>query len=263
MLILGKASCASVTFYSPFSVAFLAQARRHFKYQLLERYSNLRLLASLQGPSSAGHIVLDERIGHYISGHTNKMLAITLMPLLLAAAPLASASPFTFLANQRQQPKGTLAAATWAEIITVTSPATTATTPTAIPSPVTKRPKETNSPLVELRDGTFAASLGSDDNDDDDTAATAATATTAPTAAVLAADQAQTTAKPTDDPEADADLAREGYSQVTYYTCEAFATTTHCGWHVPVVHVSLAGRLQTVGAAAVLGAMGVGLLVGW
>lgn len=195
------------------------------------------------------------------------MLAITLLPLLLAAAPLASASPFTFLANQRrQQPKDTLAAATWAEIITVTSPATTATTPpaaTAIPSPITKRPKETNSPLLELRDGTFAASVGSDNDNDDDEATGTATTTANAAAAVLAANQAQTTAKPTDDPEADADLAQEGYSQVTFYTCEAFATTTHCGWHVPVVHVSVAGRLQTVGAAAVLGAIGVGLLVGW
>lgn len=189
------------------------------------------------------------------------MLANTFIPLLLAAAPLTSASPFTFLANQRQ-PKGTLTAATRAETITITSPATTATSLAAIPFPATKRPKETNSPLLlELRDSGFAASLGSDADDADATAATA-TATTA-AAAVAAEDQAQVTAKPTDDPEADADLAEKGYSQVTYYTCEAFATTTHCGWHVPVVHVSLAGRLQAVGAAAVLGAMGVGLLVGW
>lgn len=192
------------------------------------------------------------------------MLAITFIPLLLAAAPLASASPFTFLASQRQ-PKGTLTPATRAETITVTSPATitTPTTPTAIPSPATKRPKETNSPLLllELRDGGFAASLGSDADAADATAATA-TASTEP-AVVAAEDQAQVTAKPTDDPETDADLAEKGYSQVTYYTCEAFATTTHCGWHVPVVRVSLAGRLQAVGAAAVLGAMGAGLLVGW
>ncbi|KAJ4422757.1 hypothetical protein N0V82_002536 [Gnomoniopsis sp. IMI 355080] len=181
------------------------------------------------------------------------MLAITFIPLLMAAIPLASASPFTFPANQGQ-PKGTMAA-TRVQIITVTSPATTAaTTPTAIPTPGAQRPKETQAAL-ELRDddGGFAASVGG----------SGGTAASATTAAVLAADQAQTTAKPTDDPEADADLAREGYSQVTYYTCEAFATTTHCGWHVPVVHASEAGTLRAVGAAAVMGAVGVGILVGW
>ncbi|KAJ4396398.1 hypothetical protein N0V93_000617 [Gnomoniopsis smithogilvyi] len=176
------------------------------------------------------------------------MLAITFMPLLMAAIPLASASPFTFLANQGQ-PKGTMAAI-WVQTITVTSPATTATTPTAKPTPATQRPKETQ--VLELRDGGFAASLGTASSDD-----------AAATTAALAVEQAQTTAKPTDDPEADSDLAREGYSQVTYYTCEAFATTTHCGWHVPVVHVSGAERLRLGGAAAMMGAVGVGILVGW
>lgn len=179
--------------------------------------------------------------------HSIKMLAITFMPLLMAAIPLASANPFTFPSNQGQ-PKDTLAT------ITITSPATTSATATtttatamATPTPATRRPKETQ-PL-ELRDGGFAASIG--------------TAAGATTTALLAADQAQTTAAPSDDPEADSDLAREGYSQTTYYSCEAFATTTHCGWHVPVVHLAAAGRLRAAGAAAAMGAAGVGMLVAW
>lgn len=54
---------------------------------------------------------------------------------------------------------------------------------------------------------------------------------------------AQTTpAPPASDPDVASALAEEGYSQVTYYTClTQGATSTHCGWHVPVVKVVAEG----------------------
>lgn len=187
------------------------------------------------------------------------MLAITFMRLLVAAAPLALASPFTFQPNQVQA-IGTLASKEQSIAITssATTPTTARATATAASTAALQPPQESHhleelrgiSPAPEPapvpRDDGFAASIAA--------TTTAAAAVTAVTTAKSVAEQvaaAQTTAPPSDDPEADAELAREGYSQTTYYSCEAFATTTHCGWHVPVVHVAeAAGRRAGGGAAA-------------
>lgn len=94
-----------------------------------------------------------------------------------------------------------------------------------------------------------------------------ATMTTTTAQAVAAAAEAVATAAPPEEvPEADADLAAQGYTQVTYYACETFARATHCGWHVPVVHLSSAAaatRRGTGVAVTAVGAAACGMLASW
>ncbi|KAM0326126.1 hypothetical protein ACHAQA_006719 [Verticillium albo-atrum] len=47
-------------------------------------------------------------------------------------------------------------------------------------------------------------------------------------------------ADPATTPRATADLAEHGLRQTTYYSCATYATTTHCGWHRPLVPVAAA-----------------------
>ena len=76
--------------------------------------------------------------------------------------------------------------------------------------------------------------------------------------------RAQTTPPPpSDDPQVASALAQQGYSQITYYSCNTRdATLTHCGWHVPVVKVSSAavgrhgGDVRRIAGAAVAAALG-------
>ncbi|RDA87809.1 hypothetical protein CP532_2467 [Ophiocordyceps camponoti-leonardi (nom. inval.)] len=41
-------------------------------------------------------------------------------------------------------------------------------------------------------------------------------------------------------PDQDAALARQGYRQETFYSCNTIGTSTHCGWHVPIVRAAAA-----------------------
>lgn len=171
-----------------------------------------------------------------------KMLAVMLITLLTT---VVGAIPYT-------------APGTLMTISTSTAIATTTTTPAAL----------------ELRDSNdFAISPE---------AAGAAMPTTTPAAAIAAATEepannkveaaaaAATTAPsapPAEDPEVDADLAAQGYAQVTYYSCVAYAKSTHCGWHEEVVHSGAVGRqggeqVALLAAAVVLGGMLVNG-VGW
>lgn len=85
-------------------------------------------------------------------------------------------------------------------------------------------------------------------------------------AAAAAAATAAPSAPPAEDPQAEAELAAQGYAQVTYYSCVAYAESTHCGWHEEVVH-SGAGGLGTrqavlLGAWCVVGGVLVNA-IGW
>lgn len=205
------------------------------------------------------------------------MLVITvLIPLLLTAA--VSASPFTTISmppvhssgsNCRNSSLATTAAPD-------SQPLITAPAATGAPPPEHEGPRPTQPPqLQDLRvekaaaaaaaGGGFAVSSSSNDGDDGDSEPGTSTATTKTTMTQQQAVAALATdAPPADVPEADSDLARQGYSQVTYYACETFARATHCGWHVPVVEVSGAERRGSgsVGTAAV-GAAVCGMLVNW
>lgn len=143
--------------------------------------------------------------------------------------------------------------------------------------------------LVELRDGVFATGSSSSSSSDDDSSAssddssddsssstsssddssssddtTASTSTSSSSSsssdddedATTAANKAATTPvpdPPTNNPAVASALAQQGYSQETYYSCKTYAaTSTHCGWHVPVVYVGGAS-----GGAARMGGNGV------
>lgn len=186
------------------------------------------------------------------------MLAISVLPVLLALPDLAKAGPFTF-PSQPSLRRVTMTAQDGHHLVltitqTQTATTTTTQTPTTIQAPSgprrTGRPGETE---LELRDDVFAPTTSSDsspdssfsssagDESDGDTSSTGAQE--AP-AQVDAAAKAQTTPPPPkSDPQVASALAQQGFSQITYYTCKTRdATLTHCGWHVPVVKVSSAAR---------------------
>lgn len=222
------------------------------------------------------------------------MLAITaLIPLLLSA--VVSASPFTTISIRPAQSGGsniTLATSVAPDsqpLITAAlatggaaGGAAAAAAAAGLPPPEHDGPRPTQPPQppalqqdLRVNAAGFAVSSSpastettSPDEDDDDSGAVTPTTTMAQVQAVAA--QA-TEAPPANVPEADADLARLGYSQTTYYACETFARATHCGWHVPVVEVSGAaaavprrrdrGSGNVGGVAA--GAAVCGMLVSW
>ncbi|RDA92101.1 hypothetical protein CP533_6081 [Ophiocordyceps camponoti-saundersi (nom. inval.)] len=39
-------------------------------------------------------------------------------------------------------------------------------------------------------------------------------------------------------PDQDTVLARQGFRQETYYSCNTVGSSTHCGWHVPIVRAA-------------------------
>lgn len=209
------------------------------------------------------------------------MLAITaLIPLLLTAA--VSASPFTTVSGRpaySSSSNSTMTTAAAPESRTLITPtavalATGAANPPPLAPPAQKGPRPTQPPrpLPEFRvdeagfavsSAAAAAKTASPEGDDGNIGAGATQAV----AAAAAAAAVTTDAPPADVPEADSDLARQGYSQTTYYACETFARATHCGWHVPVVQVGAAAapersRGRSVGVAAA-GAAACGMLVSW
>ncbi|ROV88979.1 hypothetical protein VMCG_10155 [Cytospora schulzeri] len=198
------------------------------------------------------------------------MRAISFMPLVL---PVALASPFTFtsLPNQKHV---TLTAQDGRPLVltiaqTITRTCTTTLEPPTLPG--TSGPRRTGRPEDELELRAVFAPTGSSDS------ATPASTSSAFSASPSSEDEgsdsdsgeseaetnvqknaaaAQTTpAPPANDPDVAAALAEQGYSQVTYYTClTRDATYTHCGWHVPVVKVSMSaehgGGRRKIGVAA-------------
>lgn len=214
------------------------------------------------------------------------MLAITpLIPLLLAAAAV-SASPFTFS-------RGLAVVATPAAPTTSVTPTTIASVtgtpsdPAPPSSPAQEAPRRTQEPQAkELRDvqpapvpvprdavadgGGFAISSAAAAAADP-TTPTSTTLAAAAAAATLVAAQAQeaeapapTEAPPVDNPSVDGDLAREGYSQTTYYACERYAATTMCGWHEPVVYVGGGAPAPGRGVGGVaVGAAACGMVANW
>lgn len=220
------------------------------------------------------------------------MLAISLLPVLLALPELATAGPFTF-PSQPSLRHVTLTAQDGQPLVftitqTQTATTTTTQTPTTIPAPSgprrTGRPGETE---LELRDDVFAPTTPSDPSSDspadsdsstsssssssteeessDEPAAAAVGSSPEAPAQVQTVARAQTTPPPPkDDPQVASALAQQGYSQVTYYSClTRDATLTHCGWHVPVVKVSSAatgrhgGGMGRIVGAAVVATIGV------
>lgn len=209
------------------------------------------------------------------------MLAISLLPVLLALPDLATAGPFTF-PYQPSLRHVTLTAQDGQPLVltitqTQTATTTTTQTPTTIPAPSgprrTGRPGETE---LELRDDIFAPTTdsgsSSDSSPESDSSAssssssssaeeengdeTAAGSGSEVPAQVQTVARAQTTPPPPkSDPQVASALAQQGYSQVTYYTCKTRdATLTHCGWHVPVVKVSGATSGQRGGMGRLMGA---------
>lgn len=173
------------------------------------------------------------------------MLAIIFMPLLVVVAPMVSAGPLALPASPTPDGQAEV-------VVTITNPATATTTVTPS-SPEDDAPRRTQQP--ELRDAPQPPPQAQ--QRDAGFATSPATTTTTNSATeehtrvgdhAAAAAAAKTTPRPTDDPEADSELAREGYSQTTYYACETYAVSTHCGWHVPVVHVGGARRVVPGGA---------------
>ncbi|KAI3391266.1 hypothetical protein diail_7646 [Diaporthe ilicicola] len=192
------------------------------------------------------------------------MLAISLLPVLLALPELATAGPFTF-PSQPSLRHVTLTAQDGQSLVltitqTRTATAATTQTPTTIAAP--SGPTRTGeAEVLELRDDIFAPTTSSDTSDsstgsesssssssteegsDGESASGSGSgsATEAQTQ-VLPVAKAQTTPPPPqNDPQVASALAQQGYSQVTYYSClTRDATLTHCGWHVPVVKVSSA-----------------------
>ncbi|PSR85899.1 hypothetical protein BD289DRAFT_433250 [Coniella lustricola] len=191
------------------------------------------------------------------------MLAIDFIPLLFGLAQLASAGPLTRPASVDV----TLATLTAAESETTAATAfvkgaTTISRPASSPP---SEDKEAGIQLLEQRDDSHAspqaqqrAEFATSPASTTIAAAAAATSTTAAVAAAAedsfneSAEEAissstqdastpATTAPPTDNQEVDADLAKEGYSEVTYYSCERYATATLCGWHEPVIYVGKTG----------------------
>lgn len=197
-----------------------------------------------------------------------EMLVITLpfsqlLLLLLLASPLASASPFTLLPHPRPQMASKVATANNNNhTIPLVTPASTApTSSTATPpqpaaSMVGPQPQPLQLAVIDLTATTTR------------TPTKAATTPTPATLEELALAAQTTDAPPANDPDIEADLAREGYSQVTYYSCERYAATTMCGWHVPVVkavnNAAATARRQTAGRAraAAVWALMMGVLLG-
>lgn len=222
------------------------------------------------------------------------MLAISLLPVLLALPELATAGPFTF-PSQPSLRHVTLTAQDGQPLvltITHTQTATTTTTQTPTTIPVSSGPRRTGRPgeaELELRDDVFAPTTSSDTSSDSQSGSDSSTSSSSssteeesgdePAAAAVGSApqtpaQVQTVARaqttpppPENDPQVASALAQQGYSQVTYYTCKTRdATLTHCGWHVPVVKVSGAssgryggdmGRIAALAATivAVLGSL--------
>ncbi|KAI7786397.1 hypothetical protein LA080_003638 [Diaporthe eres] len=197
------------------------------------------------------------------------MLAICLLPVLLALPELATAGPFTF-PSQPSLRHVTLTAQDGQHLvltITQTSTATATTTQTPTTIPVSSGPRRTSRPgeaelELELRDDVFApttpSSSSSDSQSDPDSSTSSSSSSSTeeesgeePAAAAVGSSpetpaQVQTVARaqttpppPKNDPQVASALAQQGYSQITYYTCKTRdATLTHCGWHVPVVKAS-------------------------
>lgn len=112
---------------------------------------------------------------------------------------------------------------------------------------------------------TFAtASSSSDESSSSDSSSSEESAAAAKTTTTAAKAATTTPAPPKHNPAVASALAQQGYSQETYYECKTYAaTSTHCGWHVPVIYVGdggaraggsgeRAGRMA-VGAAAACG----------
>lgn len=110
---------------------------------------------------------------------------------------------------------------------------------------------------------TASSSSSSDDSSSSDSSSDKESA--AETSTTIAKAATTTPAPPKHNPAVASALAQQGYSQETYYECKTYAaaTSTHCGWHVPVVYVGdggaraggsgeRAGRMA-VGAAAACG----------
>lgn len=186
---------------------------------------------------------------------TKKMLAIDFIPLLFGLAQLASASPLTRPASADVS----LATLTVAESSTTAIAATTTTIQR--PASSSNEParnhaeqdqRDSEAPPQAQRRADFATSPASstvavaaatstvtaaEDSFNDDSAQEAAVTTSKTQDSVNPA----TTAAPTDNSIVDADLAKEGYSELTYYSCEKYATATLCGWHEPVIYVGKTG----------------------
>ncbi|KAJ0119272.1 hypothetical protein J7T55_013509 [Diaporthe amygdali] len=227
------------------------------------------------------------------------MLAISLLPALLALADLAMAGPFTFPSQPSLRHVTLTAQDGRPMVLTITQTRTATTTATLTPTTIlapsgprrTGRPEEAE---LELRENVFAptssdssdssdsssdsgssssSSSTSSSADEEDSSASSAdeTATNAQTPAQAVAKAQTTPPPPKNDPEVASALAQQGYSQVTYYSCVTRdATLTHCGWHVPVVKASSAasgrhgdvGRLAGAALAATLSVV-LGSLVMW
>ncbi|KAH8785582.1 hypothetical protein F5883DRAFT_89060 [Diaporthe sp. PMI_573] len=210
------------------------------------------------------------------------MLAISLIPVLLALPDLATAGPFTF-PSQPSLRHLTLTAQDGQRLVltitqTQTATITTTQTPTTLLAP--SGPRKTGGPgetELELRDDIFAPTTpsgsSSDSSPESDSSTSSSSSSSSSTgdeggdetssggvqeapAQVQTVARAQTTPPPPkNDPQVASALAQQGYSQVTYYTCKTRdATLTHCGWHVPVVKVSGANGEQRGGMGRVLGA---------
>lgn len=217
------------------------------------------------------------------------MLAISLLPVLLALPELATAGPFTFPSQPSLRHVTMTAQDGQHLVLTITQTQTATTTMTQTPTTIQapSGPRRTGRPgevaELELRDDIFAPTSDSDSDSDSSTSSSSSSSSSTdeessdePAAAAVGSSpeapaqvqtvaRAQTTpAPPKNDPQVASALAQQGYSQVTYYTCMTRdATLTHCGWHVPVVKVSGAtswhngGDMGRIVSAAVIAALGV------
>lgn len=217
------------------------------------------------------------------------MLAITVfIPILLSVGPVAFASPLASSGGLVLHVDILTVSTTDGQTSTLTTPTTTAGMSTLPPgleppsSPRQEGPERTPQARAPQPrdDGGFAVSSTAETASG---SASASVATLANTISGEAETQTRARAKamttpaavaveapPVDDPEADSELARQGYSQTTYYTCVTYAaTSTHCGWHVPVVHGAGAadgprrGRGEAMAIAAAACGMMANAVLGW
>ncbi|KAL2758376.1 hypothetical protein ACRALDRAFT_1080233 [Sodiomyces alcalophilus JCM 7366] len=74
-------------------------------------------------------------------------------------------------------------------------------------------------------------------------------------------------ADPAAAPRPTADLSEHGLTQVTYYSCATYPTTTHCGWHRPLISVAAAPPGRGLHSDPVAGTTKVlvvaGIVVAW
>lgn len=108
----------------------------------------------------------------------------------------------------------------------------------------------TASSTVSSDESSSSSSSDSDSSDSSSSSSSEDEESAATTMTAAANEAATTPAPPKNNPAVAPALAQQGYSQETYYSCKTYAaTSTHCGWHVPVVYVGDGGAKAKGGSS--------------